>query len=187
MYLNTDKSSLQRVLQVKCFIYETKSIQQMPVRWHVQDLTNIQSSTLSILAMWYEWAHLQYGLWFHKFLAIEIQSMFKLLVEGVVLVIWVRFKHGPSLEPRGVCLTLDGCGGLIWNLRKPAERRAARDSPALEVCSVLWVQESLPHLLVLPGCCLPQHLQLFLYFPGGAKSGKKTRESVSKVQADSVA
>lgn len=56
--------------------------------------------------------------------------------------------------------------------------------PTVEVCSELWVQKSLPHLLVFPGCCLPHHFQLFLYLPGEAKRGEKTRKSVSQVQYD---
>lgn len=102
--------------------------------------------------------------------AVEIQPVFLLLVRGVVLLIRVWFKYDLSLDPwalmRGEGIRLGaewlmsgGCSCLIRRLTV----QAGED---------LWVKKSLPHLPVLPGCCLPHHLQLLLYFP---KGGEKTR------------
>lgn len=87
--------------------------------------------------------------------------------------------RGEGERPGAVCLMLGGCSGLIWSLGRPARRGAA-----VEVCTEHRVQKSLSHLSVLPGCCLPHHLQLFLDFPGGAEGGEKRGRSVSHVQTD---
>lgn len=121
-----------------------------------------------------------YCLWL---LAIVIQPMFMFFVQGGVLVTRVRFKYGPSLQPgafmRGeeerwgaLLLSSGGCVGFILSWRRPGNTGEVYRGPQ--------VQKSVPDLLVLPGRCLPHHLQLFLYFPGGDKRGEKTRKPVRR-------
>lgn len=105
-----------------------------------------------------------------RVLAIEIQPILMLLVQGVVLVIWVRFKYGLSLDPRALMRGEKERPGAVWLMSGGCSCLIRR--PTVEAGNELCVKKSLPHLLVLSGCCLPHHLQLFLYFP---KGGEKTR------------
>lgn len=110
--------------------------------------------------------------------AIEIQPVLVLLVQGVVTLMGVRFKYDLSVNPwalmRGEEIRLMS-GGRSCLIRRLT----------VEAGNDLWVKKGLPHLLVLPGCRLPHHLQLLLYFP---KRGEKTycRCGVTQMQANMV-
>lgn len=93
-----------------------------------------------------------------------------LLVRGAVTLIWVRFKYDLSVDPwalmRGEEVSL-GAERLM-----SAGRCCLIRGLTVEAGNDLWVKKRLPHLLVLPGCRLPHHLQLLLYFP---ERGEKTQ------------
>lgn len=92
-------------------------------------------------------------------LAVEIESILLFLIQGNV-----HFKQGLCLEHR----IWEGCERK-WTdamLLMPAgcERLISR-RVTVKAATQLWVEEAVFHPLVLPGCCLPHHLQLHLYVP----------------------
>ncbi len=142
---------------------------------------------LLCLSCQYEWTHLQS--WFSGVSAIEIQPVLLSLIQGVALMIWVTLRYFSSLEFRALMrgplrLMLRGYCGLIRSLGRPARKHTSGNGPIKEAFGELCVQKTLPHLLVLPGCCLPHHLQLLLNFTEGAKRGEKTKMGVCQGQAD---
>lgn len=78
-----------------------------------------------------------------------------------------------------VLLEQGGFDGLLWSLSR--EVRGKR--PGWQLPAQLRVQQRLPHLLVLPCCCLPHHLQLLLYVPKRKNCEKKKSKEISYHQS----